>query len=1632
MQNRTGAITLILLLTAWWLQGQSCPVVTNTTVQILPIGVNQVCPGGKVRISTLATNISLDHYLEIYSGSNANFDPLNHEGSLLETIHFGDPTCSQLNCPTFIGAMINSCGSGSEAANEYMMFSSGGGMKVADLSVDFDSNNNNCPVDCADIGGGCSIVNPGLTLPGCANVYNAGPGDVIPPNSIVILFTSADANPSGYNWSALCGVSTMFNMPIYLLKSSCTRSFGAFTDQPGTEIRTYKVSFCNGCSDQINYSGTWPLDGSFATPGGQPQFLNCLAYPNVSPQTLRFDVTLDNAQCGTSNKVYFKLLWKNNSGCQLISTPNGNPAFALDCPSISILGDSTYCTGSQITLTGEGPFSTWKWKSGSFQRSTKSVQLNNQAGIFTLTGTTNNSCTATASINISQIPLPGNKLQYLPNDTICSGEIVSIQAPMADTYSWSTGSTSQNINPVVSDDLNFTVTLTNGGKCTSEIAGQVTADRSPACLAPLVTCPQPTFTTFNDTFCLSDVLSKPLLLDLPIPAGDSIKFYWHGPGIIDSTNNFNAYLTGGGTFIDTVEITMNDSCHYIVLDTIVLLDATVEFLSPDTICLNDFQGSREIPVRFSGDPPYTLAYFLDEDFGTQYIFQTDAQNDTIRDLKGNPSKLFVANFISNNHCLGRLLSPPEIHFQGTISKASILIDCLRDTAWRATISVNGDTSNNYGFSGYPATRVDNKIITDPIPVGVDLHLKIWTGTFDVCDTLEIQQSAPNCSCITAAGTIREQGDTIFVCREAAGSLPFVPNLDYVNDGDDGLFYILYTGRPDSLGTIIYQTDLPSIDWSRIASPLDPGYYYFSAAASTDKGSGFDPGDYCADVSPPAIIAVRTPPSATISGDIVACLGSEPEIMLDLTGTAPFAISYERNGTPQNIQANTPNFSFRVLATRDITLKLTGLKDNFCQGTVSGEVHITTIAQDTTDYERTVCINDTLTIGTETFSMARPSGLAKLPGAAQGGCDSIMRVLLHFTTPDTVPIRRELCPGDTLTIGGEAFYAGHLSGLVQGSAGMSCDTILDVQLKLYPGLTDTMHLDLCPGDTLTVEGQPFHAGSPSALIKLPGQSASGCDSLVYVEVIPHQPGTNVIRETLCEGDFRMYGGERFDVARPSGMILAGQDVYGCDSLLDILLTYVPIPVGVQQIALCPGEIIEIKGVFFSETHLSDTVRLAGESHLGCDSLVVVTAELLQPSTSFLTMDLCTGSEIIINGHTYNESNPTGREVFPGANARGCDSIIQIDLHFTDAVHFLLDDPICPGDFLFVDTVRFDANRSSGSVLLPGASRFGCDSIVDVALQVVHPSTHQLQLTLCPGDFLMVNGVRYDAGHPAGTETLIAGNHQGCDSIIEVSLTFDTLMIEARATTAGCQANAGKMLEITALTNGHPPYRFRINGGQELGIPSLPFDYPVPDTTTVIHLQVTDQSGCEASTVISFQDTSALAFVSLGPDREVMLGEPVTINLETNVSLVRYTVFLPDGTTCQNCLPLTMDLLKTGAFRIRAEDAQGCTYSDDVNIIVSETSRLFIPNVFSPDGDGQNDELRLYPGSNLVMIHSFVIRDVWGEIVFEAHSYYPDASQPVWDGTLKGKILNPGVFHYFVDAEFSNGNRRILNGDITLLR
>ncbi|MEZ4895652.1 MAG: hypothetical protein R2806_02365 [Saprospiraceae bacterium] len=591
MQNRTGAITLILLLAAWWLHGQSCPVVTGPTEVKLPNGVTKACSGIDLQIKTTVTNISPTSHLVVYAGSLSGYDPTKGEGTLLKTFTFDQVSCQNPTCPTLIGAMINACVGES---NEYMTFNSGSGFAVNDLLVDLDENNNNlpgiCPSGCEDPGSGaCPFKKPAIASLGGCSVIPAGPGDVIPPNAVVILFMSADASPNVYNWSALCSEATKSSVPIYVLQSSCTRAVGAFTDNPNG-IRRYTVNFCSTCSSTISYAQNMP-EGTFFIWPDRPQAAPCLGWPDLGLQALTFNLTLSESLCD-KNQAFIKLVWKQgNTVCSTVTPSIGNPV-QVDCPVISITGDTTYCSGSSLQLTGNalnGQITQWNWKNGSFKPTGRIINVTSQTGLFTLTGSNPlTKCTATTSIDISQIPLPDAGLLYLPNDTICVNEPVTIQAPTADAYAWSTGNTTQAINLIVTDDQDFTVTLTNGGKCHTEAGGQIIADRNASCLSPSFTCPELELLPGIDTFCLAQTLRDTLIRDVPAVVDPGARIRWYGPGIVDSTNRFVPYLSGPGTIVDTVEITINDTCHYTLLDTVVLLDATVEFLSPDTICLDDF------------------------------------------------------------------------------------------------------------------------------------------------------------------------------------------------------------------------------------------------------------------------------------------------------------------------------------------------------------------------------------------------------------------------------------------------------------------------------------------------------------------------------------------------------------------------------------------------------------------------------------------------------------------------------------------------------------------------------------------------------------------------------------------------------------------------------------------------------------------------------------------------------------------------------------------------------------------------------------------------------------------------------------------------------------------------------------
>lgn len=123
------------------------------------------------------------------------------------------------------------------------------------------------------------------------------------------------------------------------------------------------------------------------------------------------------------------------------------------------------------------------------------------------------------------------------------------------------------------------------------------------------------------------------------------------------------------------------------------------------------------------------------------------------------------------------------------------------------------------------------------------------------------------------------------------------------------------------------------------------------------------------------------------------------------------------------------------------------------------------------------------------------------------------------------------------------------------------------------------------------------------------------------------------------------------------------------------------------------------------------------------------------------------------------------------------------------------------------------------------------------------------------------------------------------------------------------------------------------------------------------------------------------------------------------------------------------LAPGIYLLMVEDAHHCSATDSVEIKAEDFPcgqvGVFIPNIFSPNADGQNDELKVY--SNFVKSMEFVIFDRFGEKVFESN----DQTQG-WDGTFGGQKVQPGLYVYYLRAVLITGETIFREGNVTLVR
>jgi gliding motility-associated-like protein len=98
-----------------------------------------------------------------------------------------------------------------------------------------------------------------------------------------------------------------------------------------------------------------------------------------------------------------------------------------------------------------------------------------------------------------------------------------------------------------------------------------------------------------------------------------------------------------------------------------------------------------------------------------------------------------------------------------------------------------------------------------------------------------------------------------------------------------------------------------------------------------------------------------------------------------------------------------------------------------------------------------------------------------------------------------------------------------------------------------------------------------------------------------------------------------------------------------------------------------------------------------------------------------------------------------------------------------------------------------------------------------------------------------------------------------------------------------------------------------------------------------------------------------------------------------------------------------------------------------LYIHEDDLIFIPNAFSPNGDGKNDVFRPEIIGIDETAYELYIYDRWGKLVFLTKK-----TTEGWDGRINGKFSEPGIFVYTVKYKEVNGIEKRVKGAFTLVR
>ena len=398
-------------------------------------------------------------------------------------------------------------------------------------------------------------------------------------------------------------------------------------------------------------------------------------------------------------------------------------------------------------------------------------------------------------------------------------------------------------------------------------------------------------------------------------------------------------------------------------------------------------------------------------------------------------------------------------------------------------------------------------------------------------------------------------------------------------------------------------------------------------------------------------------------------------------------------------------------------------------------------------------------------------------------------------------------------------------------------------------------------------------------------------------------------------------------------------------------------------------------------------------------------------TYLNDTICQGDSLLLGGNYQTITGSYNDTIFPATVCDDCLEIITTNLQVNNFLSSVTSITTCNPY-----TWNGITYNSSGIFTDSSININGCINIDSLILTINTASFNFTADSICQGDSMFLEG-SYQTSSGVFYDTIVSGATNACDSVIETVLLVKT------------NANANIISDSVFCDNDIAINLQAISPGgiwHGTGISDSLLGTFNPTIAAIgsnsINYYISDFCGDSSNINIQVFESPIL---SANTKNDSCLQGIGSIDISVSSGTLPFIYLWDNGATTED-----LSGLLSGNYIFTITDSNNCKASDSYvindNDLSDCVSILWLPNIFSPNGDGVNDILYVRGGEGAIE-YSFTIFNRWGEKVFQS-----TAPEEGWDGTFNGEILNNGVFYYIISAVFINNTESDISGTITLIK